>query len=484
GWFYSLLAISTLVFGQSPYQNCLVLGLVQDKEGRKMSKHLGNVVDPVDVIGKFGADAVRWYFYTAGAPWLPSRFYDEAVSEAQRKFMSTLWNTYAFYVLYADIDGFVPSQYPLGDQALTLMDEWVLSRLNTLVGEVDGGLSEYRVTESANAVEAFVDELSNWYVRRCRSRYWGDGMDADKAAAYATLSTVLETLARLLAPFTPFLSEAIYQNVVRSVDPEAPESVHLCDYPAADPAFIKPEVERQMDALVQVVQLGRACRNLAGIKVRQPLARMVVKGASFGQEYLDLARDELNVKEVAFTDDASAFTDYRLKPQLKTLGPRFGKNLGKVSALLAQADGVKAVAGFERGEDLELMLDGEPVRLTRDDVLIETKQRENMVSQESRDVMVGLVTALTPELVREGYARETISKLQTMRKDAGFQVTDRIHARVDGAEELAEALAAYRDLITDVVLADTLNGAAAPDSAFAQDWDINGKPARLAVWKA
>jgi isoleucyl-tRNA synthetase len=483
GWFYSLLAIGTLVFDRSPYKNCLVLGHVQDKDGHKMSKHLGNVVDPASVIDTFGADAVRWYFYTAGAPWLPSRYSDEAVSEAQRKFMSTLWNTYAFYILYAEIDGFVPEEHPLVKASLTLMDRWILSRLHSAVRTVDKGLAEYRVPESANAIGSFVDDLSNWYVRRCRSRFWGKGMAGDKEAAFATLYTVLQTVARLIAPFTPFMAEAIYQNIVRSVDEGAPESVHLCSFPEWEEGLINQDMENQMGELLKVIQIGRACRSLAGIKVRQPLSTLMVKGASFGQAYRELAQDELNVKEIVFTSDADAFNSYRLKPQLRTLGPRFGKSLGKISQLLAQTDGSAAVVAFARGENLVLEIDGEKAVLGEEDVLIEAMQKEGLVSQEYRGITAGLMTNLTPELLSEGYAREVVSKLQTMRKDAGFEVTDRIYAIYQGDEEFCKALSDWSDFISGVVLAQSLGRGEAPASAFTQEWDVNGKPAKLSVWK-
>lgn len=484
GWFYSLLAISTLVFGQPSYQNCLVLGHVQDKDGRKMSKHLGNVIDPIKVIDKFGADAVRWYFYTAGAPWLPSRFYDEAVSEAQRKYLSTLWNTYAFYILYAEIDGFVPREHPLDKAALTLMDQWILSRLHSTIKTVDENLSMYRVPESANAIGALVDDLSNWYVRRGRARYWGKGMDKDKEAAFITLYTVLESVCRLTAPFTPFLAEAIYQNLVRSVDDQAPESVHLCAFPQAEEARINPDMEKQMDLLLQVVQLGRACRNLANLKIRQPLSCQLVKGAELDEAYKALAQDELNVKELVFTQDADAFTGYRLKPQLRTLGPRFGKRLGQISQLLAQADGSAAVAAFRRGEPLQLNLDGETVLLSQDDVLVEAAEKEGLVSQENRGVTVGLVTGLTPDLVQEGFAREIISKVQTMRKDAGLEVTDRIVVYYEAGEEVRQAVNRHERFIAEIVLADALINGKAPEDAAVQAWDINGQAATLGIQKA
>ncbi|NLX82898.1 MAG: isoleucine--tRNA ligase [Clostridiales bacterium] len=483
GWFYSLLAIGTLVFGQSPFKNCLVLGHVQDREGRKMSKHIGNVIDPMEVINQFGADAVRWYFYTAGAPWLPSRFYHDAVNEAQRKYMSTLWNTYAFYILYAQIDGFVPKQHPLNSSQLTLMDRWILSRLHSTIKAVDEHLSHYRVPESANALNELVDDLSNWYVRRGRSRFWGKGMAQDKETAFITLYTVLETITRLTAPFTPFMAESIYQNLVRSVDQDAPESVHLCTFPVADESLIDEEMERQMAQLLQVIQLGRAARNLASLKVRQPLSSLLVMGAELGAAYQDLAADELNVKEIVFTQDADAFTGYLLKPQLRTLGPRFGKKLGQISQLLAKADGTAAVAAFRRGETLKLQLDGEVVELAESDVLIETAQKEGLVAQESYGVTVGLDTHLTPELLEEGYAREVISKLQTMRKDAGFDVVDRINVWYQADEELSRALNIHADFISEVVLAESFAAEDAPGEAFSQTWDINGREARLSITK-
>ena len=484
GWFYSLLAISTLVFDQSSYESCLVLGHVQDKDGHKMSKHLGNVVDPWTILDKQGADAVRWYFYTAGAPWLPSRFSEEAVSEGQRKFMSTLWNTYAFYILYADIDRFNPSQHPIEQVELTLMDRWILSRLNSVIKLVNEGLPEMRIPESAGAIQGLVDDLSNWYVRRGRSRFWGKGMAGDKEAAFVTLYTVLEAVSRLIAPFTPFLAESIYQNLVRSVNPDAPESVHLCAYPLADESRIDTDMERQMDELLRVVTLGRACRNLANMKVRQPANVLYVKGAHFDAPYAELARDELNVKQVVFTEDASAFTGYLLKPQLRTLGPRYGKLLGKISAILKELDGVAAVQGFDRGEPLRFTVDDTQVELTKDDVLIESVQKEGLATLEERGVTVALDTVLTPELVEEGYAREVISKLQTMRKDAGFEVTDRVHVTYRATPAINQALTAWADMVRNVVLALTLTQGEAPGGAYTQDWDINGEQAQLSVRRA
>ena len=484
GWFYSLLAIGTLVFDQSPYKNCLVLGHVQDKDGRKMSKHLGNVLDPWEVISQYGADAVRWYFYTSGAPWLPSRFHGGAVSEAQRKYMSTLWNSYAFFILYAEIDGFRASDHPLEQAKLTLMDRWILSRLHHTVRAVDEALTNYQVPESAAALESLVDDLSNWYVRRSRSRFWGKGMAQDKEAAFIALYTVLEAVTRLTAPFTPFMAEAMYQNLVRSADQSAPESVHLCDFPIADERLINPDMDRQMASLLEAVQLGRACRNLANLKVRQPLQKLMVQGARFGEEYAELLRDELNVKEIEFTGDAGEFFGYRLKPQLRTLGPRFGKQLGNISKLLADYPGSEAVAAFKRGENLLLDLDGTRAELTPDDVLVETTQREGLISQESRGVTVALDTRLTPDLIKEGYAREVISKLQTMRKDAGFDVTDRIGVTFRADPDIARALLRFDGMVRDIVLAVSLTEGPPPEGAFTQEWDINDKKAELSVIKA
>ena len=484
GWFYSLLAISTLVFDQSSYESCLVLGHVQDKDGHKMSKHLGNVVDPWTILDNQGADAVRWYFYTAGAPWLPSRFSEDAVSEGQRKFMSTLWNTYAFYILYADIDRFNPAEHPIDQVELTLMDRWILSRLNSVIKLVNEGLPEMRIPESAGAIQGLVDDLSNWYVRRGRSRFWGKGMAGDKEAAFVTLYTVLEAVSRLIAPFTPFLAESIYQNLVRSVNPDAPESVHLCSYPLAGEHRIDTDMERQMDELLRVVTLGRACRNLANMKVRQPANALYVKGAQFDAPYGELARDELNAKQIVFTEDASAFTSYLLKPQLRTLGPRYGKLLGKITAALKEVDGVAAVQGFDRGEALRLVVEGTEVVLDKDDVLIESVQKEGLATLEERGVTAALDTVLTPELVEEGFAREVISKLQTMRKDAGFEVTDRVHVTYQATPAVSRALAAWDSMVRDVVLALSLTQGEAPQGAYTQSWDINGEETQLSVMRA
>jgi len=483
GWFYTLLAIGTLLFDRAPFESCLVLGHVQDKDGRKMSKHLGNVVDPWSILDKQGADAVRWYFYTAGAPWLPSRFYEEAVSESQRKFMGTLQNTYAFFILYADIDGFDPRQHPLEAAQLSLMDRWVLSRLNSLVRKVDEDLAQCRITESARAIGEFTDELSNWYVRRGRERFWGKGMAGDKEAAFITLYTVLVTLCRLIAPFVPFMAEAMYQNLVRTVDASAPVSVHLTDFPVCDRARINEDIEKQMDALVSVVQLGRACRNLASMKVRQPAAAVYVKGAAFDDSYAELARDELNVKKIIFTKDARAFTGYRLKPQLRTLGPRYGKLLGRISQHLQDMDGAGAVDTFERGGCLIFDVDGTPVTLAAGDVLVESTQRAGFMTQEEKGVTVVLDTNLTPELIAEGYAREVMSKLQTMRKDAGFEVTDRIHVTYQAGDKLAEAMEKARGFIMGGVLASSFSRGG-PTGEAVKEWDINGETAVFGIARA
>ena len=484
GWFYTLMAISTLMFHRAPFENCIVLGHVQDKDGQKMSKHKGNVVDPWSVLDKQGADAVRWYFYTAGAPWLPSRFSPEAVAEGQRKFMGTLQNTYAFFVLYANIDNFDPKDHPIENVKLTLMDKWVLSRLNQLVKRVDDDLCNYRIPEPARAITEFVDDLSNWYVRRCRERFWGKGMDDTKEAAFVTLYTVLVTLSKVIAPFVPFMAEEMYQNLVRSVDPTAPESVHLCDFPTADESLIDESLNTQMSALLSVVGLGRACRAAANLKVRQPLSTLYVKGTSFDEAFSALAEDELNVKKVVFTDDARAFTTYNLKPQMRTLGPKYGKLLGRIGQHLKELDGNDVVDAFSRGETVTFTLDGTEVVLAKDDVLTEATQKPGFSAQMEGEVTVVLDCNLTPELIAEGYQREMVSKLQNMRKDAGFEVSDRIDVTYEAGDELAAAIEAGRDFIMQSVLATSFARGAAPEGAVSQEWDLNGKKAVLSVRKA
>ena len=484
GWFYTLVAIGTLIFGRAPFKNCIVMGHVQDKDGQKMSKHKGNVVDPWSVLDKQGADAVRWYFYTAGAPWLPNRFSDEAINEGQRKFMGTLQNTYAFFVLYANIDEFDPKQHPLSNVKLTLMDKWVLSRLNQLVKKVDEDLSNYRIPEPARAIGEFVDELSNWYVRRCRERFWGKGMDETKEAAFATLYTVLVTLAKVIAPFVPFMAEDMYQNLVLTQYPDAPESVHLCDFPVANESMIDESLNTQMTALMEVVSLGRACRAAANLKVRQPLETLIVKGTSFGDDFRALAADELNVKHVAFTDDARAFTTYNLKPQMRTLGPKYGKLLGKIGQKLKELDGNDVVDAFARGETVSFELDGTQVELQKDDVLTEATQKPGFAAQMDGGVTVVLDCNLTPELIAEGYQRELVSKLQTMRKEAGYEVSDRITVRYQADAELSAAIEAGRAFIMQSVLATDMRAGKPEPSDVTKDWDLNGKPATLSIHKA
>ncbi|MCR4875700.1 MAG: isoleucine--tRNA ligase [Clostridiales bacterium] len=483
GWFYTLEAISTVLFDRAPFRNCIVMGHVQDAEGRKMSKHLGNVVDPFVMLNKFGADALRWYFCTTSAPWLPKRFSEEAVQEGIRKFLATLQNTYAFFTMYARIDGFDPLAHPLDKVELTLMDRWILSRLNSLTARVDEDLSQYRVTEPANAIAAFVDDLSNWYVRRGRERFWGKGMAGEKEAAFATLYHVLVTLSKVCAPFIPFLSEEIYQNLVVNNVPGAPESVHLCDFPAADMSRVDPDMERQMAALLEVVQLGRACRSAANLKVRQPLAKLYAKGAAFDEAYQALCEDELNVKEVIFTEDARAFTTYQLKPQMRTLGPKYGKLLGKIGQKLATLDGNDVVDAFARGEEVSFDVDGTTVTLAKDDVLTSPMQKPGFTALEDRGVTVVLDTNLTEELIREGYAREVISKVQTMRKEAGFEVTDRIEIAFTADDRLAEALESCAEMIQKGTLALKLERAEAGEGFTAKEWDINDRKAVLAVRK-
>ncbi len=484
GWFYTLLAISTLLFDRAPFKNCIVLGHVNDKDGLKMSKHKGNVVDPWTVLDKQGADAVRWYFYTGSAPWLPSRFYEEAVSESQRKFMGTLWNTYYFFVLYANIDHFDPTAYSLSDCTLSTMDKWVLSRLNSLIGQVDEDLANYRITESARALSAFTDELSNWYVRRGRERYWGSEMTEDKIAAYMTLYTVLVTLAKLAAPFVPFLAEELYQNLVRSADTAAPESVHLCDFPVADAALMDKALEQDMELTLRVVTLGRACRAQSAIKNRQPLQRLYVKsgGVSLPAAYLPLIEDELNIKEVCFTQDTGKFVTYLFKPQLKTCGKKFGKLVPAIKEALLSGDGDAFMAEVDATGELHLTVEGTDVTLLREDLLIETQKTAGYVSETERDLTVTLDTHLDDALIEEGYVRELVNKIQTMRKDAGFAVTDQIHVTASVSPALAKVLEANRDGIMHDVLALSLTDAT-PDG-FVKEWNINGENAVLGVRKA
>ena len=481
GWFYTLTAISTLLFKRAPFENVLVLGHVQDAEGKKMSKHIGNVVDPWSVLDKQGADAVRWYFYANGAPWLPTRFSGDLVSEMQGKFMGTLWNTYAFFTLYASIDNYEPEAAKADPKDFTLMDRWVLSRLNSLVDFVDKGLAEYKATETSRAIAQFVDELSNWYVRLNRERFWGKGLEGSKLAAFETLYTVLLTLSKLLAPYIPFMTETIYRNLAVGHLTGAPESVHLCDFPVADLSKVDKELEAGMDEVESVVQLGRAARNAASLKVRQPLSRCLVKGKRLSDEIAQLIKNELNVKAVEFVDDASAFTTYNLKPQMRTLGKKYGKLLGKIGERLKTLDGNEVVATFERGETLKFELDGTPIELEKDDVLTSLTQKPGFEAQSEGDYTVVLDTNLTPELIDEGFLREVISKVQAMRKDADFEVTDRIALSYQTSERLSAVIEKGKEDLMRAVLALSVENRPAADGEIVREQNINGEKATLGI---
>ena len=481
GWFYTLTAISTLLFKRAPFENVLVLGHVQDAEGKKMSKHIGNVVDPWSVLDKQGADAVRWYFYANGAPWLPTRFSGDLVSEMQGKFMGTLWNTYAFFTLYASIDNYEPEAAKADPKDFTLMDRWVLSRLNSLVDFVDKGLAEYKATETSRAIAQFVDELSNWYVRLNRERFWGKGLEGSKLAAFETLYTVLLTLSKLLAPYIPFMTETIYRNLAVGHLTGAPESVHLCDFPVADLSKVDKELEAGMDEVESVVQLGRAARNAASLKVRQPLSRCLVKGKRLSDEIAQLIRNELNVKAVEFVDDASAFTTYNLKPQMRTLGKKYGKLLGRIGEHLKTLDGNEVVATFERGETLKFELEGTPIELEKDDVLTSLTQKPGFEAQSEGDYTVVLDTNLTPELIDEGFLREVISKVQTMRKDADFEVTDRIALSYQTSERLSAVIEKGKEDLMRAVLALSVENRPAADGEIVREQNINGEKATLGI---
>ena len=482
GWFYTLSAIAACLFDSPAFLNCIVLGHVQDKEGRKMSKHIGNVVDPWVLLDNQGADAVRWYFYTSSMPWLPNRFSAEAVSESQRKYMGTFWNTYAFYILYADIDNFDPTRHKLVRENLTPMDRWILSRLNTLVGHVEAYLDDLKMTEAGREMQDFMDDLSNWYVRRCRERYWGKDMTPDKEAAYMTLYTVLNTMALISAPFTPFMSETMYQNMVRTVDKSAPESIHLCDWPKKDESFVDPELEANMAAVLDIVVLGRSARNAANIKNRQPVASMYVQGKALPDMYVSIIADELNVKEVRFVDDASSFISYRVKPQLKTLGPRYGKLLPKINQYLAgEGIGNAVVAAHNRGESYKFDIDGTEISLAAEDVLVSTEENAGFVTVTEHDLSVVLDTNLTPELIEEGFVREIVSKVQTMRKEAGFEVTDHIVLSHHGNSLIEGIFARHGAEIAADTLADSIKLGSA---GYVKDWEINGESVTLGVEKS
>ncbi len=480
GWFHSLLAESALLFDKAPYENVIVLGHVQDEKGQKMSKSKGNAVDPFQALQEFGADAIRWYFYTSCAPWLPKRFSGKAVQEGQRKFMGTLWNTYAFFVLYANIDGFDATRYQLEYDKLSVMDKWLLSRLNTVVGEVDENLDQYRITEAAKALQDFVDEMSNWYVRRSRERFWAKGMEQDKINAYMTLYTALVTICKAAAPMIPFMTEDIYQNLVRSIDSSAPESIHLCDFPAAETGWIDKKLEESMQDVLEAVVMGRACRNDAAIKNRQPVSRMYVKaGFALDSFYTDIIRDELNVKEVVFTDDVRDFTTYTFKPQLRTVGPKYGKQLGGIQKVLASLDGNRAMDELKEKGNLSFAVDGVTVELAEEDLLITMAQKEGYVSQENNGMTVVLDTNLTEELIEEGFVYELISKLQTMRKDAGFEVMDHIRVSLNENGRLAALAQKNREVICGKVLAEELTEG--KTFAVTKEWNVNGEHVVISV---
>lgn len=482
GWFHSLMAESTLLFNKAPYENVIVLGHVQDENGQKMSKSKGNAVDPFEALKTYGADAIRWYFYINSAPWLPNRFHGKAVQEGQRKFMGTLWNTYAFYVLYAEIDRFNPTEYTLDYDKLSVMDKWLLSKLNTVVGEVDSNLENYRIPEAARALQDFVDDMSNWYVRRSRERFWAKGMEQDKINAYMTLYTSLVTISKAAAPMIPFMTEEIYQNLVRSVDKDAIESIHLCDFPKVNTSYIDKDLETEMEKVLSIVVMGRACRNASNIKNRQPIGQMYVKAAyDMTDFYKEIIEDELNVKNVKFTEDVREFTSYSFKPQLKTVGPKYGKHLGAIKSYLASLDGNNAMDELNEKGALSLTDGGEEITLTKEDLLIETAQVEGYISESGNNLTVVLDTNLSDELIEEGFVREVISKIQTMRKEAGFEVMDKILVYVSGNNRISDVLRNNRTEFTREVLAneiifDTIDG-------YSKDWNVNGEDVTLAVQK-
>ena len=482
GWFYSLLAISTLLFNKAPYENVIVLGHVQDADGQKMSKSKGNAVDPMEALNKHGADAIRWYFYENSAPWLPNRFHDKAVTEGQRKFMGTIWNTYAFFVLYANIDDFDATKYTLEYDKLPVMDKWILSKLNTVVKTVDDNLNNYKITETARTLEDFVDELSNWYVRRCRERFWAKGMEQDKINAYMTLYTTLVTLCKTAAPMIPFMTESIYRNLVCSIDKSAPISVHLCDFPKVQEDWIDKELEDNMEDVLNAVVIGRACRNATNIKNRQPIGRMFIKAPwKLNEFFTDIIADELNVKSVEYKDDVRDFTSYTFKPQLKTLGPKYGKFLGEIRKQLTELDGNKAMDELNNAGFITLQVNGQDIRLEKADLLIEMTQMEGYVANSDKGITVVMDTNLTPELIEEGFVREIVSKIQTMRKDAGFEVMDRIKVYVSGNDRIEDLMQRNAEQVKSVVLADDIIASEA--EGFVKEWNINGENVTLGVEK-
>ena len=482
GWFYSLLAESTILFNQAPYKNVIVLGHVQDENGQKMSKSKGNAVDPFDALEKYGADAIRWYFYINSAPWLPNRFHGKAVQEGQRKFMGTLWNTYAFFVLYANIDNFDPTKYTLDYDNLPVMDKWLLSKLNSVVKTVDDCLANYKIPESARALQEFVDEMSNWYVRRSRERFWAKGMEQDKINAYMTLYTALVTISKAAAPMIPFMTEEIYQNLVRSIDKDAIESIHLCDFPKVREEWINKELEDDMEELLKIVVLGRAARNTANIKNRQPIGTMYVKAdKEMGQFYTDIIADELNVKEVKFASDVESFVSYSFKPQLRTVGPKYGKLLNGIRTALAEINGTEAMNELKSTGLLTLDIDGNKVELSEEDLLIETAQTEGYVTEADGDISVVLDTNLTPELIEEGFVREIVSKVQTMRKEAGFEVMDKIHIYAKDNDKILELMKNHKEEIMSEVLAEDMT--LGTTDGYVKEWNINKEPVVLGVAK-
>ena len=480
GWFYSLLAISTLLFNKAPYENVIVLGLVQDENGQKMSKSKGNAVDPFDALQTYGADAIRWYFYTSSAPWLPSRFAGKTVVEGQRKFMGTLWNTYAFFVLYANIDNFDATKYSLEYDKLAVMDKWLLSRLESTVKAVDDNLANYRIPEAAKALQSFVDDMSNWYVRRSRERFWAKGMEQDKINAYMTLYTALVTVAKAAAPMIPFMTEDIYQNLVKSIDASAPESIHLCDFPEVHENWINPKMEEDMADLLEIVVMGRAARNTANIKNRQPIGTMYVKSEfQLSEFYKEIIEDELNVKEVVFKDDIADFISYSFKPQMRTVGPKYGKLLNKIKTVLSELDGNKAMAELKSTGELKVDIDGQEIVLLEEDLLIDMAQMEGYVSESDHTITVVLDTNLTPELIEEGFVRELVSKIQTMRKEAGFEVMDKIRVYAKDNDKIVDIMKNHGDEIKSEVLAEDI--VTGETKGYEKEWNINSEKVTMAV---
>ncbi|MDD6448832.1 MAG: class I tRNA ligase family protein, partial [Lachnospiraceae bacterium] len=482
GWFYSLMAESTILFHKAPYQNVIVLGHVQDENGQKMSKSKGNAVDPMEALNKFGADAIRWYFYTNSQPWLPNKFHEKAVVEGQRKFLSTLWNTYAFFVLYANIDNFDATKYSLDYDKLSVMDRWIISRLNTAIKTTDNCLGNYKIPEAASALSTFVDELSNWYVRRSRERFWAKGMEQDKINAYMTLWTSLVSISKAAAPMIPFMTEEIYQNLVRSIDKNAPESIHLCDYPTVNEDHILPELESEMDEVLKIKVLGSACRNEANVKNRQPIGTMYVKAEkALDDSFTAILKDELNVKKVVFTDDVENFTTYTFKPQLRTVGPKYGKFLGKIQAALKELDGNKAMAELKANGALTFPEIDPSIELKEEDLLITMTQQEGYLTQQDNGITVVMDMNLTPDLIEEGFAREIISKIQTMRKEAGFEVMDHIRIGYEGNDKIKKVFEKRKDFISNETLCDEITDSLG--QGYQKDWNINGEDVKLSVEK-